>query len=208
MKHFSDHETSTLRSNDFVSVGGSRGDLTRHSPCEEFEPMGVVREPTQKLAESSTQLGGVGASKLSTRNYETPQKDVYNSLSSVKVARPGCAERTITESIEKAGNTSVQEKQFKSRSKASTNVDSVGIRSKGKPGEKSATSRYCGASRSQSEYTTDHTKTTPTKSIGAHKPNKSADKVEAGKGHYRPRVKQTKAASSVTGRRLDKSKQH
>lgn len=183
-KHFSDHET----------------------------PRSVVGDPAKKPVES-TQLDGVGASKFSTRNYGTPKQDTYHSLSRGKVVCADGGERNVTDgtrSIEKAGNTSLREKQLKSQSKTSTNVDSVRISSRSKPDEKSASSRYYSASRSQSQYATDRAKTMPVASVGAHKPNKSTAKVEAGKSHHRPRVEQTRAskpASSVT-RRLDKPKQH
>ena len=213
MKHFSDHETSTIKSNDFVSVGGSHSELTkkRCGACEDFEPQGVVGEPAKKLVESA-QLGVVGASKFSTRNYGTPKQGVYHSLSSGKLVCADGGEGNIThgtKSIEKVGNTSVREKQLKSRSKASTNVDSVGISSKSKPDEKSVSSGYCGASRPQSQYTTDRAKTTPLTSVGPHKPNKSTAKVEAWKGHHRSveQSRDSKPASSVSGRH-DKSKQH
>ena len=211
----SDHETSTLKSKAIVSCGlgdSSGGELTKKSGGE-LEPQGMAGEPAKKLFES-TQLGGVGATTII---YGTPKQDTYHSLSTGKVV---CADGNIstyggTNSVEKAGNTSIQEKQFKGRSKASANVHSVGVSSKSKSDVKSASARYYGTSKSHSHSTTDRVlKATPLTSGSGQRSNKGSAKVEAvGNGrHMHRRVEQkrsSKPAPSVTSSgRLDVSKRH
>ena len=191
-------ETPPLKSDDFVSLGGSDGHFAnkRHRPSEEFKPQGVTGEP---------------ASKFSTRNYGPPDKEIHYSLSSSRVVRAdGGSERVTdgTKSIEKTGNTSSQlliETQLKRRSKATGNVDLIGIGSKSMLGEKSTSSKSHDTLRS----TADHVKSRRVASVGGHEPSKSTAKVEVGKGHHSrfEQIRPSKPASSGTGR-LDRSKQH